>query len=250
MHAVFLMPKKIIQLVTNACMIFLWTFSQNPSKRALIAWDRICMPTSAGRLNVINFLWWNKAALCRGQFNIKKTYTLVSPQYPKVHWKALMMGSNAIPRHNFILWLTLHQRLTTVDRLVTWGIQVASECVLYNSGKIETMAHLFFECQYSRTIWSTMLKWMGERHPVGFWEEEVVWLKKRTKNGRPRNSILAFLFAAVVYHTWIERNMRRFQGQKTDTKKRIRDVVLQLHIKGQQKAKWKKILEGVNSFPL
>ncbi|XP_070031575.1 uncharacterized protein [Nicotiana tomentosiformis] len=270
---------------------FLWTGNQNPSKRALISWDKICMPTSTGRLNVINFLWWNKAAICKlmwaihtkkdalwikwihavyikkqdfntmstpsqacwlvrkvfdirdwylsidsfaninnycrkGQFNIQKAYTLARPQFQKVHWKALILGST-IPRHNFILWLALYHRITTVDRLEAWGIQVASGCVLCSSEKIETMAHLFFECQYSRNIWSTLLNWLGERHQIGLWEEEVVWLTKRAKNGRPRNSILEFLFAAVVYHTWTERNMRRFQGRKTETKSRIRDIVLQ-----------------------
>nr|XP_016487849.1 PREDICTED: uncharacterized protein LOC107807909 [Nicotiana tabacum] len=187
---------------------------------------------------------------CRkGQFNIQKAYTLARPQFQKVHWKALILGST-IPRYNFILWLALHHRITTVDRLAAWGIHVASGCVLCSSGKTEIMAHLFFECQYSRNIWSILLNWLGERHQIGLWEEEVVWLTKRAKNGRPRNSILAFLFAAVVYHIWTERNMRRFQGRKTETKSRIRDIVLQLHIKGQQKTKWKKILEGVNSFPL
>nr|XP_009589389.1 uncharacterized protein LOC104086761 [Nicotiana tomentosiformis] len=164
---------------------------------------------------------------CRkGQFNIQKAYTLARPQFQKVHWKALILGST-IPRHNFILWLALYHRITTVDRLEAWGIQVASGCVLCSSEKIETMAHLFFECQYSRNIWSTLLNWLGERHQIGLWEEEVVWLTKRAKNGRPRNSILEFLFAAVVYHTWTERNMRRFQGRKTETKSRIRDIVLQ-----------------------
>lgn len=62
---VFLIPKKIIHLVTSVCRIFLWTGSYSPTKRALISWDRICMPVSAGGLNVINFEWWNKVALCK-----------------------------------------------------------------------------------------------------------------------------------------------------------------------------------------
>ncbi|XP_070005106.1 uncharacterized protein [Nicotiana sylvestris] len=271
---VFLLPKKIIQLVNAACRSFLWTGNQISSKRALISWDSNCMPTSAGGLNAMDFTWWNKAAVyklmwaihtkkdalwikwihsiyikkkdfqtmstpnqacwlvrkvfdirewylnidsfanmnkfCRkGQFNIQKMYTLSRPQFPKVRWKALILGTT-IPRHNFILWLALHHRLVTVDRLTAWGIQVDIRCILCNSGKDETMSHLFFDCQFSRNMWNILLNWMGERHQIGTWDEEVLWLMKRTKNGRPRNSILAFLYAAVIYHTWIERNMCRF----------------------------------------
>ncbi|XP_019226034.1 PREDICTED: uncharacterized protein LOC109207550 [Nicotiana attenuata] len=298
---VFLIPKKIIQLVNSVCRIFLWTGSYSPSKRALISWDRICMPVSAGGLNVINFEWWNKAALCklmwavhskkdalwikwihsvyikkkdfnsmptpnqacwlvgkifdirdryiniesfaninkfcrREKFSIQKMYTLSRPQYPKVGWKALLLGTS-IPRHNFILWLALNHRLNTVDRLAAWGIQVDLGSLLCKNGQNETMTHLYFECQYSRSIWGILLNWIGEKHQIGSWEEEVKWLSARTKNSRAYGSILAFLFAALIYDTWIERNMRRFQGKETDMTKMIQDIVLQLHIKGQQKAK-------------
>nr|XP_016489760.1 PREDICTED: uncharacterized protein LOC107809615 [Nicotiana tabacum] len=154
----------------------------------------------------------------KGAIQYSEDVHLIETSVSKGSLESLILGTT-IPRHNFILWLALHHRLVTVDRLTAWGIQVDMGCVLCSSGKAETMTHLFFECQYSRNMWSTLLNWMGERHQIGAWEDEVLWLIKRTKNGRPHNSILAFLFAAVIYHTWIERNMRRFQGKQTDTKK-------------------------------
>lgn len=42
----------------------------------------------------------------------------------------------------------------------------------------------------------------------------------------------------------------RFQGRKIESSQRIRDIVLELDVKGQQKIKWKQFLEGMNSFPL
>ncbi|XP_019237844.1 PREDICTED: uncharacterized protein LOC109217990 [Nicotiana attenuata] len=44
---------------------FFWTGSNEPSRRALVAWDKICMPLLAGGLNVIDVTNWNKAALCK-----------------------------------------------------------------------------------------------------------------------------------------------------------------------------------------
>lgn len=62
----------------------------------------------------------------------------------------------------------------------------------------------------------------------------------------PRARILIFLFSAAVYYTWTERIMRRFQKQKVDYARRVRKIVLPLHIKGQQKSQWKSFLEKMN----
>uniref|UniRef100_A0A1U7YVC8 Uncharacterized protein LOC104248562 n=1 Tax=Nicotiana sylvestris TaxID=4096 RepID=A0A1U7YVC8_NICSY len=62
---VFLVPKKILKLIISACRTFLWTGRGEPSRRALIAWDIVCIPFSAGGLNVLDIHIWNKAALCK-----------------------------------------------------------------------------------------------------------------------------------------------------------------------------------------
>ncbi|XP_060182362.1 uncharacterized protein LOC132612032 [Lycium barbarum] len=61
---IFLLPQKIISMVTTVCRTFLWTGSNNYSRKALIAWENICKPKIAGGLNVIDILRWNKAAIC------------------------------------------------------------------------------------------------------------------------------------------------------------------------------------------
>lgn len=62
---VFLLPKKVIKLVTSVCRMSLWTGSHENSRKALIAWDKVCMPRSAGGLTIIEFYLWNKAAICK-----------------------------------------------------------------------------------------------------------------------------------------------------------------------------------------
>ncbi|XP_059285928.1 uncharacterized protein LOC132039468 [Lycium ferocissimum] len=47
------------------CRTFLWTRSNNCSKKALVAWDMICRPKSAGGLNVLDLLTWNKATISK-----------------------------------------------------------------------------------------------------------------------------------------------------------------------------------------
>ncbi|XP_009599726.1 uncharacterized protein [Nicotiana tomentosiformis] len=184
----------------------------------------------------------------QGKFSIKKLNIAARPQLQKTPWKRLVLGADTIPRHQFILWLTLNQRLATVDRLAKWKIDVPKDCVLCTSQKEEMFDHLFFECEYAKSIWAILLNWLGERHSIESWEKEVQWLTKRTNNGRPRAQVVIFLFAATIYYTWLERNMRRFQKQYTTYAGRIREIVLQLHIKGQQRSKWKTLLDQLNSF--
>ncbi|XP_019241243.1 PREDICTED: uncharacterized protein LOC109221239 [Nicotiana attenuata] len=129
------------------------------------------------------------------------------PQYPKCHWKRITIDSKALPRHQFILWLAMHKKLATVDRLRKWGISIASDCVLCEKDTEGTMEHLFFECDYSRNMWATLLKWLGERHQIGSWNAEIEWLEKRS-SCRVRAHVLRFLFAAVIYHVWTEKSKK------------------------------------------
>lgn len=62
---VFLLPKKILSMITSVYRIFLWTGSNKYSRRALVAWDILCQPKSTGALNLLNFFMWNKAAICK-----------------------------------------------------------------------------------------------------------------------------------------------------------------------------------------
>lgn len=74
--------------------------------------------------------------------SIKNHYVTLRPQYPQVEWKHLVQVKGMIPRHQFILWMTLQRKLSTVDRVLKWGIQVDANCVLCNTGHIENFDHL------------------------------------------------------------------------------------------------------------
>ncbi|XP_070005903.1 uncharacterized protein LOC142162979 [Nicotiana tabacum] len=150
----------------------------------------------------------------REKFSIKKASQHFIPTSPKVSWKSLALVKGIIPRHQFILWLTVHKKLSTVDRLQKWGIKMMQDCVLCNTNAVETLEHLFFCCDYSKHIWSSLLHWLGEKRPVRGWNDEVMWASKRTNNSRVRAGIIGFLFAASIYHIWAERTRRRFRNQR------------------------------------
>ncbi|XP_060210989.1 uncharacterized protein LOC132638012 [Lycium barbarum] len=135
-----------------------------------------------------------------GKFSIKCVYVLFTPQFPKVNWKSLTMVQGEIPKHQFILWMAIQERLATVDRLEKWGIQVPPDCVLCNTKEMETFTHLFFDCAYARSMWKSLLQCLGMMRQITTWETEIQWLSSRVKQGKAGTHIIGWLFGACVYH--------------------------------------------------
>ncbi|XP_019237338.1 PREDICTED: uncharacterized protein LOC109217530 [Nicotiana attenuata] len=185
----------------------------------------------------------------KGKYSIKKAYISQMQQYAKPSWKSLYLTKGLMPRHQFIMWMALHQKLATVERVIKWGINVAKECVLCTSGKDETMEHLFFECAYSKFVWDQLLQLFEINRTVGNWQEEVNWMTMKTKKRDMKWTILGNAFAATVYQIWRERNFRRFQQISRESKDLVRDIVLHLHMREENYCKWKGVLEKIDRFP-
>ncbi|KAL7243272.1 hypothetical protein ACSBR1_015639 [Camellia fascicularis] len=66
----------------------------------------------------------------------------------KVPWSKLLWGPPFIPRVSFIVWLAIHERLNTRDRLQAFGLVPHSNCPFCNDHE-ESHSHLFFRCAYS-----------------------------------------------------------------------------------------------------
>ncbi|XP_019248682.1 PREDICTED: uncharacterized protein LOC109227948 [Nicotiana attenuata] len=69
---IFPLPKKTIQHVEGICRKFLWTGDTSSSKKALVAWDKLCRPKTKGGLNVTDLNTWNRAALLKHLWNLGK----------------------------------------------------------------------------------------------------------------------------------------------------------------------------------
>jgi len=69
-----------------------------------------------------------------------------------VEWHDIVWFKNAIPRHSFLLWMAVQQKLTTQDRLHRFGIHGPNRCSLCLRNN-EDHNHLFFECAYTKAIW-------------------------------------------------------------------------------------------------
>ncbi|XP_019235766.1 PREDICTED: uncharacterized protein LOC109216090 [Nicotiana attenuata] len=61
----FIIPVKVLKIIEAICRSFIWSGSNTITKKAYVSWDRMCTPKSAGGMNLINFLLWNKVAIAK-----------------------------------------------------------------------------------------------------------------------------------------------------------------------------------------
>nr|XP_009780957.1 PREDICTED: uncharacterized protein LOC104229926 [Nicotiana sylvestris] len=54
---IFVIPKKMKKKIEAVCRTFLWTGGTNASKKALLSWDKVCSPKTAGGYNKKDKLW-------------------------------------------------------------------------------------------------------------------------------------------------------------------------------------------------
>ncbi|KAG5569776.1 hypothetical protein H5410_059542 [Solanum commersonii] len=76
---IFLIPKKVIQMIELVCRKFLWTGSLYGFKKALVAWEKLCHPKVAGGINLLDLHRWNQATLCKLLWNSGHQKMKLSP---------------------------------------------------------------------------------------------------------------------------------------------------------------------------
>ncbi|XP_059639813.1 uncharacterized protein LOC132282220 [Cornus florida] len=146
-------------------------------------------------------------------FSLKHSFNALIPPAPLFTWNNILWFSKHIPKHAFVSWLTLHNRLYTKDRSFTGHRGVSTLCNLCMN-EDETHEHLFFKCSFSSYIWDhvqhTCGLYCGERNHtfIAKWIDNV-W----NGNCNSMDAITVRLcFSAAIYFIWKERNKRTCAG--------------------------------------
>ncbi|XP_070010487.1 uncharacterized protein [Nicotiana sylvestris] len=78
---------------------------------------------------------------------IKQIYLTLLGDYSRVEWKSLVFNNVVQPKAKFSMWLMMHGKLLTSDRLCKWGLNVDTQCVCQRQE--ENREHLFWKCEYT-----------------------------------------------------------------------------------------------------
>lgn len=95
------------------------------------------------------------------------------------------------PKAHFIMWIMLHKRLATTDRLEKRGVNVSKTCELCNREN-EIVEHLMIQCQFTCDLWNRILGWLQmNRFSPCNWDQFILWSvqqgKEKTTNHKPQN---------------------------------------------------------------
>ncbi|GKD51277.1 hypothetical protein Tco_1280253 [Tanacetum coccineum] len=87
----------------------------------------------------------------------------------------------------------------------------------------DSLNHLFFECNYSKDVWSRLKSIVEISNLPNNWEDIVNLMSTKKHNKSIRS--------ACVYFIWIERNKRHFTNEKQSWKDLVDNVVYHVRLK-------------------
>ena len=149
-------------------------------------------------------------------FSVRVVNSDLNNHVQGVEWWKPVWYSQWIPKHTFILWLTIQDRLTTQDKLMKWGVQGANRCSLCQN-ESEDMQHLFFLCTFSSEVWRKV-KDMAAIRGQGIVLQGTIVEMLNKGNGNNINSVVRkLMLVACVYYIWMERNGRIFKDVRRNS---------------------------------
>ncbi|KAL0392552.1 UNVERIFIED_CONTAM: putative ribonuclease H protein [Sesamum radiatum] len=163
------------------------------------------------------------------QFSVKSATELIQPPNDRVVWHGLLQGRYKIPRHNFILWLAILEKLSTLDK--HWISRGDNGCVLCDGQYVESHDHLFFNCLYTRRCLQIVQRQVRFHWPLSGWQQCIKWASKRWRSEHLINAASRALLAALVYYIWIERNNRKFTATSSAAESVARRVIEEVRLR-------------------
>lgn len=92
-----------------------------------------------------------------GEYYAQSAWEAIRSKFPVQMWTNVIWFKKNVPRWAFIFWLAFQQRLSTNDRLASWGITVDVTCSLCGLAN-EYHQHLFFYCPFFQNCMARSLE--------------------------------------------------------------------------------------------
>lgn len=200
-------------------------------RHPIIQLIKACLPAEPPALSAALtdvFLWKNSLDSEPGQFKSSRTWQTLFPAPPPVSWHRTVWFKIRIPKHAFLSWVAILNRLPTRDRIRQWSPETPASCLLCDSAD-ENHDHLFLDCFFSREVWSVLFGHSSLSLPADF-EAIFRWLPSSSSNIKVR-TICNLLVQAIVYALWKERNSRLHTSTSRHALLLVKEVKLILKAK-------------------
>ncbi|XP_057528798.1 uncharacterized protein LOC130807557 [Amaranthus tricolor] len=110
-------------------------------------------------------------------YNAASGYEWIRGHQPTVDWCSWVWNRLNIPKTSFITWVAMWKRLSTKDRLKRFGVSSEDCCPLCEK-EPETIAHLFFSCDYADACSRLLRKELDLQNHFVSLDQLAEWMKK------------------------------------------------------------------------
>lgn len=173
---------------------------------------------------------WVWTPTITGEYTMKDTYEAIRTMKEPVFWPGIAWYAQRIPRHSFISGLALSNCLKTLMKMEQWGVVQSSRCVLCWKGR-EDEKHLFFKCQFYRSVWKELLrKAVYGRVLKQICNENLLWVRTATRGKGLRQIALKLLFNTYLWHL-DGRNNQIFNNKQPNHDRLVENAFQQVNMK-------------------
>ncbi|XP_071708757.1 uncharacterized protein [Rutidosis leptorrhynchoides] len=214
---------KVNEVVSNST--WLWPHSWVTKYPQLL---QIHMPIFSTQADDV--LWLGIDGLVHN-FSVQQVWEVIRPRSSSVVWFRVVWFSQCIPRHAFLVWLLMGERLKTQDKFKSWEIHNGMRllCLLCNECP-DSHDHLFFDCKFSSLVWSkeAAMTWLPQRTN---WRHLCVVMSGSAARNTSNMVVAKLIFGASVYFIWQEHNNRIFKKSHRTEVKLFDDIFSTIRLK-------------------
>nr|GEU55460.1 reverse transcriptase zinc-binding domain-containing protein [Tanacetum cinerariifolium] len=196
-------------------------------------------PKNEGGLGIKDLGQWNEVLMAKNLWNIASRKESLWVKWineirikggSKVEWRDTIRFSNCTPKHSFIMWMAVQDRLATQEKLMKWYHEKQLTCPLCEICP-DSLNHLFFECCYAKLVWKQLKKASDQISLPDRWDDIISTLASQIHNKSIKSVPRRLTLAACVYHIWQERSKRIFTNDKKRSNEVAAEVFNQLRLK-------------------
>ncbi|KAK6786325.1 hypothetical protein RDI58_014850 [Solanum bulbocastanum] len=132
--------------------------------------------------------------------------------------------NEARPKDIFSLWLYLHERLITKDRLLKWGVSIEPHCVFCNAC-LETRTHLFVQCSFASSLWTRIYFCLKRTTLITSDSDNYLTGAMRDAKGKTlKAQLFKMVYTKTIHAIWMERNQRQFEKKNRAMEMIAKDI--------------------------
>ena len=122
------------------------------------------------------------------------------------------------PTRGDLLFRIVRNALPLGFKRHAWEGEYQTVCPNCNDNRLETAAHLFWECPFAITVWRDFINpWRGASNTQVVWKDAVIGTDMHIQGNKHKvyDQLWAVIRSCILRVLWLERNHRIFNQQST-----------------------------------